>query len=281
MPDHDIYVRDYSMDPENIDVGVIAEEFGHAAFGLPDIYTLDADGSPANWAIMEAGSWNGILGGAQPAPFPLYFRYIVGWAKPSQVAYDKTGATVAKVGQLSLRPDGTKQGIKIDLPDTTVDSANPLDSGKAWWGDVLDLSEFTLTRSVDLTGTTAPIFSFASAWSIEEGWDYGYVEVSENDGATWTSLQDMDAGSRECEPQRPEPGLGPDERGYRRLRVDLAAYAGKQIQLRLRYSTDMATIWDGWWADDFKIMDGATRCSATTWRTATTAGPPTAGASCR
>ena len=60
------------MDPENLDVGVIAEEYGHAAFGLPDIYTTDAQASPSNWAIMEAGSWNGMLGGMQPAPFPLY-----------------------------------------------------------------------------------------------------------------------------------------------------------------------------------------------------------------
>ena len=75
------------MDPENIDVGVISEEFGHAAFGLPDIYTTDAQASPSNWAIMEAGSWNGILGGMQPAPFPLFFRYLVGWAKPVELDY--------------------------------------------------------------------------------------------------------------------------------------------------------------------------------------------------
>jgi len=52
-PDRDIFVREYSMDPENIDVGVISEEFGHAAFGLPDIYTTDAQASPSNWAIMD------------------------------------------------------------------------------------------------------------------------------------------------------------------------------------------------------------------------------------
>ena len=62
----DIYVREYSMDPENLDVGVISEEYGHAAFGLPDIYSTDGQASPANWAIMEAGSWNGILGACSP-----------------------------------------------------------------------------------------------------------------------------------------------------------------------------------------------------------------------
>jgi M6 family metalloprotease-like protein len=77
-PDRNIYVREYSMDPENIDVGVISEEYGHAAFGLPDIYSTDYQASVSNWAIMEAGSWNGILGGMQPAPFPLFFRYLIG-----------------------------------------------------------------------------------------------------------------------------------------------------------------------------------------------------------
>ena len=137
------------MDPENIDVGVIAEEFGHAAFGLPDIYTTDAQASPSNWAIMEAGSWNGILGGMQPAPFPLVFRYMVGWANPVELDY-MTKMTTAKVGQLSLRPKGTDQGIKINLPDQVIDTPNPLGTGKAWWSDRADLANFYLARDFDL-----------------------------------------------------------------------------------------------------------------------------------
>ena len=151
-PDRDIYVREYSMDPENIDVGVISEEFGHAAFGLPDIYTTDAQASPSNWAIMEAGSWNGKLGGMQPAPFPLVFRYLVGWAKPVELDYT-TGPTIVKVGQLSLRPKGTEQGIKINLPDTVIDTPNPLGTGKAWWSDRADLADFYLAHDFDLTGS--------------------------------------------------------------------------------------------------------------------------------
>ena len=104
-PDRDIYVREYSMDPENIDIGVIAEEFGHAVFGLPDIYTTDYQASPSNWAIFEAGSWNGRLGGMQPAPFPLWARYMVGWANPQEVSYnDESFPVTIKVGQLSLPP---------------------------------------------------------------------------------------------------------------------------------------------------------------------------------
>jgi immune inhibitor A len=252
-PDRDIYVREYSMDPESIDVGVIAEEFGHAAFGLPDIYTTDYQASPSNWAIFEAGSWNGILGGMQPAPFPLVFRYLVGWAKPVELNYT-TGPTFATVGQLSLRPKNTEQGIKINLPDQVIDTPNPLGTGKAWWSDRADVANFHLARDFDLTTATAPIFSFASYWSFEQDYDYGYVEVSDDSGATWTKLPDMDG----IFVDDGNGNLGLNGEGQGTLRFDLAAYAGKKITLRLLYTSDVGVQWAGWFADDFKLADGAT-----------------------
>ena len=252
-PDRDIFVREYSMDPENIDVGVISEEFGHAAFGLPDIYTTDAQASPSNWAIMEAGSWNGPLGGMQPAPFPLYFRYLIGWAKPVELDYTTMPRTV-KVGQLSLRPINTEQGIKINLPDTVIETPNRAGTGKAWWSDRADLADFYLAHDFNLAGTTAPIFSFASYWSFEQDYDYGYFEVSIDGGATWAWLPDMDGIFVDDGTGK----LGLNGEGQGTLRFNLAAYAGKAITLRLHYTSDVGVQWAGWWADDFKLADGAT-----------------------
>lgn len=252
-PDRDIYVREYSMDPENIDVGVIAEEFGHAAFGLPDIYTTDYQTSVANWAIMEAGAWNGPLAGMQPAPFPLWFRYVVGWADLVELNYTDTGTI--RVGQLSLRPRRTSEGIKINLPDQEITIPNPLDTGDAWWSDVGDLMQNTLTHEFDLTGTTAPIFSFASYWSIEDDYDYGYVEVSTDGGSTWTMLDDMDEFFTDSDPNGANEGWGLTGEDMGTLRFDLSAYAGEMVLVRLRYSTDMAVQLDGWWADDLSLDD--------------------------
>ena len=250
----DIYVREYSMDPENLDIGVISEEYGHAAFGLPDIYTTDVDASGADWAIMEAGSWNGRLGGMQPAPFPLYFRYLVGWADPIEVPYDKAGVTTTKVGQLSLRPRKTAQGVKIDLPDQVIATDNPLGTGKAWWSDRADLADFYLAHEFDLAGTTAPIFSFASSWSLEEDYDYSYVEASDDGGATWIKLGDLDGSMI-------DDGTGSwalNGEGEGTLRFDLSAYAGKTVTVRLHYTSDVGVQWAGWFADDFALADGAT-----------------------
>lgn len=255
-PDGDIHVLECSIDPENISIGVIAEEFGHAAFGLPDLYTYDYQTSIANWSIMEAGAWNGPLGSMQPAPFPLWFRYIIGWSDPVDLNYD-TDPTLIKVGQHSLRPKGTKSGIKVNLPDRVLITPNPLGTGQAWWSDKGNLMQNTLEHVFDLTGTTAPIFSFASYWSIEEDWDYGYVEVSVDNGSTWSILQDMDGILTGTNPNGTNEGWGLTGVNMGMLRFDLSGFSGQEIILRLRYSTDTAMQWDGWWVDDFFIVDGA------------------------
>jgi immune inhibitor A len=259
-PDRNIYVREYSMDPENIDLGVIAEEFGHAAFGLPDIYTTDAQGSPSNWAIMESGSWNGILGGMEPAPFPLWFRYLLGWADVKEISYDSPPTTTV-VGQLSKTPAHLYSGLKINLPSKEVTVPNPLNTGKARWSNVADAVNYTLTRSLDLTGTTAPVFSFESYWSIETEYDYGYVEVSTDNGATWTMLKDTSGFMTTDNPYGNNLGVGLTGIGTGTLTFDLSPYAGKPVQLQLVYATDSAVQFDGWWGDSFKLADGG----ATLW----------------
>jgi immune inhibitor A len=135
-----------------------------------------------------------------------------------------------------------------------IDTPNPLGTGQAWWSDRADLADFYLAHDFDLTGTTAPIFSFASFWSFEEDYDYGYFEVSTDDGATWTKLPDMDgifvddgAGN-----------LGLNGEGEGTLRFDLTGYAGMAISLRLHYTSDVGVQWAGWFADDFLLADGAT-----------------------
>ena len=262
-PDRNIYVREYSMDPENLDVGVISEEFGHAAFGLPDIYTTDAQASPSNWIIMEAGSWNGKLGGMTPAPFPLYFRYLVGWANPVVLDYS-TGPKQVKVGQLSLRPEGTQQGIKINLPPTEIVTPNPLNGVHSWWSDVADGTNNYLDHNFAPLPATPPapsplIFSFASYWSIEQDFDYGYFEVSTNGGTTWDMLKDMDGKFTDANPNGNNLGWGLTGEGTGTLRFDLTAYRGQSITVRLRYVTDPGVQWAGWFGDDFQLVNDTTQ----------------------
>jgi immune inhibitor A len=93
---------------------------------------------------------------------------------------------------------------------------------------------------------------------MEVDYDGGFVEVSTDGGATWTSLPDLDGFMT----QNPLSGNNSDlnwvltDQGSGVLRFDLSAYAGQVILFRLRYLTDIGVQWDGWWADDFSLDDG-------------------------
>ena len=112
-------------------------------------------------------------------------------------------------------------------------------------------------------------------YTIEELWDYGFIEVSTNGGSSWTQLVVRDEAGNEVSTNNDpngrladfgnlKNGLTGATDGYRHDWVDLAPYAGQTIQLRLRYLTDAAFQERGWFADDFSVTaDGTAVWSAT------------------
>jgi len=100
-------------------------------------------------------------------------------------------------------------------------------------------------------------------------WDYGFIEVSTDSGASWEQLEvfdeagtlvstDEDPNKRLVDYGNLENGLTGTTNGYRHDYVNLTPYAGDTIQLRLRYATDAAFEESGWFADDFSVTAGGT-----------------------
>jgi len=208
---------------------------------------------------MSAGSWNGPLGGMIPAPFPAWFRYVVGWWDPVEVSYDDP-ALQATIGQLSQRPEGTEYGMKINLPPREVYVPHLTGDGKGWHTDIPDLSFAYAWRFFDLSTAVAPVtFSFDTYFFIEEMWDYGFFEVSTDGGATWTPIPDMDGITTDENPNevpgwRGCCGLTGEYDGV--LRYDLSDYAGMDnVGVRFTYATDWAYQDPGWWVDNLSLDD--------------------------
>ncbi|NLE77077.1 MAG: M6 family metalloprotease domain-containing protein, partial [Chloroflexi bacterium] len=258
-PVNDVRVFRYGINPENLDVGVAAEEFGHATFGLPDIYDYTGfSNSNAFWYIMSGGSWNGELGGMEPAPFPLWFRWLAGWIGDDDMAVFDLESEEAwvKLGQREVTPEGTLEGFRFDLPPTVSTVDNPMGSGQAWWGGEGNYIENTLIQQFDLTTATAPVvFSFDSAWDIETDWDYGFVGVSTDDGATWTYIQDLSGFFTDTSPNGQNKGWGLTGPGNGRLEFDLSPYVGGTVWVRVEYWTDAAVNEAGWFVDNFSLDD--------------------------
>jgi hypothetical protein len=124
-------------------------------------------------------------------------------------------------------------------------------------GSEADLQIFA---EVDLSGL-ATTLSFDTYYDIEVLWDYGFVQVSTDGGATWFSLAneyttyDHDPNAYPAIIEN-LPGLTGLSDGWINMGFDVSAFAGQSILIGFRYMTDWAFEEPGWWVDNIAI-DGA------------------------
>ena len=100
-------------------------------------------------------------------------------------------------------------------------------------------SNQTTTSATLTVGVAVPAGGTLSFWhryDIEEGWDYGYAQVS-GDGGAWTNVGTY-------------TGL---QSAWTQIEVDLSAYAGQSVRVRFELDTDYSVIEDGWYIDDVMI----------------------------
>ncbi len=199
VPGTDLKLSNYIVQPEDSGVGVFAHEYGHD-LGLPDLYDTSgaADSDVDFWDLMASGSHSGPIFQSMPTHMGLWDKWVLGWADPVVVAPGSSERDVI-VGQTSRTPKGTKDGIKLDLPNKVITLAEP-HSGNAMWysGADQDWADVKLSRSVDVpAGATDAKFWMWNNYVIEEDWDFGFVEVSTDGGTTWTEQKVFDEAGAE------------------------------------------------------------------------------------
>jgi len=113
----------------------------------------------------------------------------------------------------------------------------------------------TMTNAVDLSSYTHPRFSFWSKWDIENNWDYGQVEVSTNNGSTWTPLAGnyTNLGTGSFQPNG-QPLYDGTQSDWVYEQINLSAYATNQVKIRFELKTDGSQTRDGWYVDDIGII---------------------------
>jgi immune inhibitor A len=270
IPGTDLKLSNYIVQPEDSGVGVFAHEYGHD-LGLPDLYdTSGAGNSDVDfWDLMSSGSHAGPIFQSMPTHMGLWDKWILGWADPVVVKPGDEPLDV-KVGQNSRPLKGTRDGVKIDLPNKVVTLTAPHSGANAWYtGADQDWADITITRSLDIPAD-AKLWMW-NDYVIEHDWDYGFVEVSTDGGATWIEqkLYAEDGTEVTTADDYADPngnmatfgdkkyGLTGSSDGWQHHYADLAAYAGQSVDVRLRLATDAAFQERGWFADDFSLTSGA------------------------
>jgi immune inhibitor A len=265
---------DYTVMPEDGATGVFAHEYGHD-LGLPDEYDTQYTGAGdavEYWSIMSSGSWAGKIPGTEPTGFSpwakSYFQSTLGgkWTNPTQVDLEdvtKKGASFL-LDQANSPNGKNHQAIQVNLPGKKTPVNKPASGSFEFWGGQADEIDTNMVADVDLTGKATAELSFDAWYDIEEEWDFAFVQVSKDNGATWTSLSNSNTRADAVSEAYPTilaalPGFTGNSNGWTAQKFDLSAYAGEKIKLRLRYITDWGSSFTGFFADNIKVVaDGQT-----------------------
>ncbi|MCM3718285.1 immune inhibitor A [Fictibacillus phosphorivorans] len=224
------------------------------------------------WSIMASGSWAGKIGGTEPTGFsPLaktYFQSTMGgnWTTPAEIDLKDVNSTGKHflLDQANSPNGENEQAVKVNLPQKTTPIVAPKTGSYQYWGGQQDEIDNSMVTNVNLTGKSSATLTFDAWYDIEEQWDFAFVQVSEDKGATWKSLENANTRSDVTSQGYPTiidsmPGFTGNSNGWQEQTFDLSQYAGKEIQLRLRYATDWGTSHVGFMADNLKVVaDGQT-----------------------
>jgi hypothetical protein len=109
------------------------------------------------------------------------------------------------------------------------------DSPGTLYANYLNISLQTSNTIHIPTTLSDPSVIFSHKYDLEEGYDWGYVEVSNNGGSTWTQLGGKFNGTNMT---------------WHKGERSLASYSGQDILIRFRLTTDSSVVRDGWYIDD-------------------------------
>lgn len=256
----------YDLDGDGA-AGVFCHEFGHD-LGAPDeydtIYSSASSEPVAFWSLMSSGSWGGAIPGTEPTGISPYSRQLF------QNIYDGRWQNQTVIDYSDLSNRGTKYTInsaaetgdvlRINLPDVEYKINTPTNGEYSYWGgkgsDGTPIQN-SMTVTVDLTTTTNPVLNFKTWYDIEEGWDFGTVQIRETGSEDWTVLP----GNITTTDHNPSAdilvghGITGTSDGWVDGIFDLTAYAGKSIELKFEYETDSYTFGQGFYIDDITITD--------------------------
>jgi hypothetical protein len=129
----------------------------------------------------------------------------------------------------------------------------------AFWSNRGDESDMQLTRAFDLAQVEGPAALDYWVWyDLEADYDYVFLEVSADDGKTWSILQ-TPSGTAE-DPSGNSYGWGYNATSgggetaeWIRESVDLSEFAGQQVTLRFEYVTDASVHLEGLLLDDVRL----------------------------
>ncbi|KZE64407.1 protease [Fictibacillus phosphorivorans] len=258
----------YTIQPADGAAGVFTHEFGHA-LGLPDEYDTIYSGAGeavSYWSIMSSGSWAGDIPGTEPTGFSAWSKEFLqasmpgsNWFKNGSISLEEVNSKGVEVLLDEAVTKGTNNdAVRVNLPDKVNVINTPASGQYEYYGGKGDEVDHKMVTTVNLTSAKNVSLEYDVWYEIEENWDYGMVQVSTDNGATWKSLSTPHTNSDLVEGGYPAikanlPGYTGSSNGWLHESIDLSNYAGKEIQLQFRSMTDWVANLNGMFVDNISV----------------------------
>lgn len=113
----------------------------------------------------------------------------------------------------------------------------------------------TMTNPIDLSSYNNPKLIFWTKFDIENNWDFGQVEISTNNGSTWTPLAGnyTNLGTGSFQPNG-QPLYDGAQLTWVKEEISLSGINSNQVKLRFKLKTDGSVQKDGWYIDDIGVL---------------------------
>ena len=167
-----------------------------------------------------------------PASFPVYGRLKIG---------EEREFTIPQYAVEYIRLGSASEPAILRFSGDTATSLLPIEVGEGcWWSNRGDVIDSTLTARIDLREIGSATLDYQVWFSIEEDWDFAYLEVSEDQGETWVILDTPLTSGEDPLDVSFGPGYTGDSDGWQDESVSLDRWAGQQVIVRFQYITDAA-----------------------------------------
>ncbi|MFG6119392.1 peptidase M6 [Thalassobacillus sp. B23F22_16] len=139
--------------------------------------------------------------------------------------------------------------------------ADPLGSNnQVFWANEGHEMDNSIIFEADLTNIDEATLQFDNFIDIEEGWDFGMVQVTTDNGQTWTSLENESTSSDVVEQGYPKikanvPGFTGHYEDWQEETFNLSDFAGEKVHIAFRYLTDWGYNDSGWFVDNIEIPE--------------------------